>query len=92
MEKMYHSIQDWNRFADTVYDIVKDYLIYGNGIDENDGIYVDEEDETSLVTREEAPDELDFHSIIILLDLSGSVPEINYDAICDLTDKYIFVR
>ena len=92
MEKWYHSIQDWHRFADAVTDLVEDYIKYGNGIDENDGIYVDEDDEVSLVGLEMTPDESNFHSIINLLDLSGSIPQVNYEAIQELTDMYIFVR
>lgn len=92
MEKWYHSIQDWHRFADAVTDLVEDYLKYSLEIDENDGIYVDEDDNVRLMARNEAPDESDFHPLINLLDLSESVPVVNYNAVEELTDKYIFVR
>ena len=92
MEKWYHSIQDWHRFADAVTDLVEDYIEYSTEIDENDGIYVDEDDEVHLVSREMTSDEVNFHPIVNLLDFSESVPEVNYDAIQELTDKYIFVR
>lgn len=92
MEKWYHSIQDWHRFADSVIDLVEDYLKYGNGIDENDGIYVDEDDEAHLANREMTPDDDNFHPIIELLDMKGDSPEVNYSAVEELTDKYIFVR
>ena len=92
MGKWYHSIQDWHRFADAVTDLVEDYIKYSTEIDENDGIYVDEDDEVHLVSREMTSDEVNFHPIVNLLDLSESVPEVNYDAIQELTDKYIFVR
>ena len=85
MEKWYHSIQDWHRFADAVTDLVEDYLKYSTDIDENDGIYVDEDDNISLMARNEAPDESDFYPIMNLLDLSESVPEVNYEAIQELT-------
>ena len=92
MEKWYHSIQDWNKFADSVTYLIADYIRFSSGIDENDGIYVDEEDNVSLMNRSDAPDEENFHGILNLLDMSGSEPEVNYDAIQELTDKYIFVR
>ena len=92
MDKWYHSIQDWHRFADAVADLVEDYIKYSTGIDENDGIYVDDDDNVSLMNRSDAPDEDNFHSILILLDMSEGMPEVSYDAIQELTDKYIFVR
>ena len=92
MEKWYHSIQDWHRFADAVTDLVEDYIKYSSEIDENDGIYVDENDNVSLMNRSDAPDEDNFHSILILLDMSKGMPEVSYDAVEELTDKYIFVR
>lgn len=46
-------------------------------------VYVDEDDEVSLAGPEMTSDESNFHSIINLLDLSGSVPQINYEAIQD---------
>lgn len=92
MEKWYHSIQDWHRFADAVADLVEDYIKYSTEIDENDGIYVDEDDNVSLMNRSDAPDDDNFHSILILLDMSEGMPEVSYDAIQELTDKYIFVR
>ena len=92
MEKRYHSIQDWHRFADAVADLVEDYIKYSSEINENDGIYIDEDDNVSLMNRSDAPDEDNFHSILILLDMSEGMPEVSYDAIQELTDKYIFVR
>lgn len=92
MKKSYNTIQDWHRFADTVTDLVEDYIKYSSEIDENDGIYVDENDNVSLMNRSDAPDEDNFHSILILLDMSEGMPEVSYDAIQELTDKYIFVR
>jgi len=92
MEKWYHSIQDWHRFADAVADLVEDYIRFSTDIDENDGIYVDEDDNVSLMNRHDAPDDDNFHSIVNLLDMSEGMPEVSYDAIQELTDKYIFVR
>ena len=92
MEKFYHSIQDWHKFADEVADLLESYIKYGTIIDENDGIYVDEGDNVSLVRRIDAPDEADFHCIVGLLNMSEGYPEINYEAVQELTDKYIFVR
>ena len=92
MEKWYHSIQDWHRFADSVTELVEDYLKYSTDIDENDGIYVDKDDNVHLMARNDAPDDDNFHSILILLDMSEGMPEVSYDAIQELTDKYIFVR
>ena len=44
------------------------------------------------MNRSDAPDDDNFHSILILLDMSEGMPEVSYDAIQELTDKYIFVR
>ena len=92
MKKGYNTIQDRHRFADAVTDLVEDYIKYSSEIDDNDGIYVDEDDNVSLMNRRDAPNEADFHSILILLDMSEGMPEVNYEAIQELTDKYIFVR
>ena len=92
MEKYYHSIQDYHKFIDTVIDVIADYLKYGNGIDAEDGVFVDEDDNVSLISVKDAPDASNFHSIVNLLDLSGDVPKVNYDAVEELTNKYIFVR
>ena len=92
MEKYYHSIQDYHKFIDKVIDLIVDYLKYGNGIDAEDGVFVDEDDNVSLISVKDAPDASNFHSIVNLLDLSEDVPKVNYDAVEELTNKYIFVR
>ena len=92
MEKYYHTIQDWHRFADAVTDLVEDYIKYSTDIDENDGIYVDDDDNVSLISRNDAPDEDNYHGILNLLDMRADAPEVSYDAVQELTDKYIFVR
>lgn len=92
MEKYYHSIQDYHKFIDAVIDLIVDYLKYGNGIDAEDGVFVDEDDNVSLISVKDAPDASNFHSIVKLLDLSEDVPKVNYDAIEELTNQYIFVR
>ena len=65
MEKYYHTIQDYHRFLDSVIDLVEDYIKYSNEIDENDGIYVDEDDNVSIMSRQETPDEADWYRIMI---------------------------
>ena len=92
MRKYYHTIQDQNRFIDSIINLIVDYLKYGNGIDAEDGVFVDEDDNVSLISVKDAPDASNFHSIVNLLDLSGDVPKVNYDAVEELTNKYIFVR
>ena len=92
MEKYYHSIQDYYKFIDAVIDLIEDYLKYSNGIDAEDGVFVDEDDNVSLISVKDAPDASNFHSIVNLLDLSEDVPKVNYDAVEELTNKYIFVR
>ena len=92
MEKYYHTIQDWHRFADAVTDLVEDYIKYSTDIDENDGIYVDDDDNVSLMNRHDAPDEDNFHGIDNLLEESEGMLEVKYSAVEELTDKYIFVR
>ena len=92
MKRGYNTIQDWHRFVDAVTDLVEDYIKYSSGINDNDGIYVDEDDNVSLINRHDAPNEADFHSILFLLDMSEGMPEVNYEAIQELTDRYIFVR
>lgn len=92
MEKWYHTIQDWHRFTDSVIDLIDEYVRFSTEIDPDDGIYVDEDDNIRLIARNEAPDESDFHPIVNLLDLTQSPPELKYDAVEELVDKYIFVR
>ena len=92
MDKYYHTIQDYHKFIDSVIDLVEDYIKYSSVIDENDGIYVDEDDNVSLMNRHDAPDEADWCRIIDLLDKDKDAPEVNYDAGEELTNKYIFVR
>ena len=46
----------------------------------------------SLISRNDAPDEDNFHGIVNLLDMRADAPEVSYDAVQELTDKYIFVR
>lgn len=89
MEKWYHSIQDWNRFADAVFDLVEDYIKYSTEIDENDGIYVDENDNVSIEDGRTIADKQDFHPIVNFINNEN---EVDYDKIQQLTDKYIFVR
>ena len=92
MEKWYHSMQDWNRFADAVFDLVEDYIRYSTEIDENDGIYVDENDNVSIEDGRTIADKQDFHPIVGLLVNENGVYDVDYDRIQELTDKYIFVR
>lgn len=92
MEKWYHTIHDWYRFTDSVIDLIDEYIRFSTEIDPDDGIYVDEDDNVRLMARNEAPDESDFHPIVNLLDLTQSPPELKYDAVEELVDKYIFVR
>lgn len=92
MEKWYHTIQDWHRFTDAVIDLICDYVRFSTEIDPDDGIYVDDDDNLSLIVRNEAPDEDNFHPIVNLLDMTSSPPELKYDAVDELVDKYIFVR
>lgn len=89
MEKWYHSIQDWNRFADAVFDLVEDYIRYSTEIDENDGIYVDENDNVSIEDGRTIADKQDFYPIVNFINDEN---EVDYDKIQELTDKYIFVR
>lgn len=91
MEKYYHSIQDYYKFIDAVIDLIVDYLKYSNGTDAEDGVFVDD-DNVSLISVKDAPDASNFHSIVNLLDLSEDVPKVNYDAVEELTNQYIFVR
>lgn len=92
MEKWYHSIQDWHRFADAVSDLVEDYIRYSTEIDENDGIYVDENDNVSIEDGRTIADKQDFHPIASLILNEGGSYEVDFDRIQELTDKYIFVR
>ena len=56
MRKYYHTIQDQNRFIDSIINLIVDYLKYGNGIDAEDGVFVDEDDNVSLISVKDAPD------------------------------------
>ena len=92
MDKYYHSIQDWNRFADAVTDLITDYIKYSSWIDGNDGIYVDENDNVSLENGNEITDKDNFYPIMNLLMIEDGKHDVDYDKIQELTDKYIFVR
>ena len=46
MEREY-SIQDFRRFSEKIADIVDNYIRYSTEIDENDGIFIDQEDNIS---------------------------------------------
>ena len=86
------TIQDFRRFSEQLADVVIDYLKYSSGIDETDGVYIDEEDNIELITKANLPETKDFYPIssLILEDEGELQPD--YDAIDDLTSRYIFVR
>ena len=86
------TIQDFRRFSEQISDIVIDYLKYNSGIDETDGIYIDEEDSIELVNLSDLLDAKSFYPISTLIQEEGGVLAPNYDAIDDLTSQYIFVR
>ncbi len=92
MEKYYHSIQDWHKFADSVTDLVEEYIKYSSDINENDGLYVDESDNVSLENRDEVSDKENFHPISQLIIREDGMVEVDFEKVEELTDKYIFVR
>ena len=93
------TIQDYHRFADKIMDLITDYLRYSNWIDPDDGIYVDADNEVTLVNRNDISDTDNFYPIssFIVLDKEDDEDEelkdwISFDLIDDLVAKYIFVR
>lgn len=87
----YNSIQEYNAFISTIVDTVNDYLRYSTVIDETDGIYVDGDDEVSLVSNTDIQDKNNFYPILGLL-TADDAPEVDIDKVQDIADKYIFVR
>ena len=87
----YNSIQEYNAFISTIVDTVNDYLRYSTVIDETDGIYVDDDDEVSLVSKTDIQDENNFYPILSLL-TADDTPEVDIDKVQGIADKYIFVR
>ena len=80
-------------------DLITDYLRYSNWIDPDDGIYVDADNEVTLVNRNDISDTDNFYPIssFIVLDKEDDEDEelkdwISFDLIDDLVAKYIFVR
>lgn len=86
------SIQDFHRFSDRIMDIVSDYIRFSDWIDPNDGIYVDDNDEVSLLNRNDISDVDNFYPISNLLVKEGGKEWVSIDHIDDITAKYIFVR
>ena len=86
------SIQDFHRFSDQIVGIVADYIKYSSEVDEDDGVYIDEEDSIELINRADLSDTKDFYPISTLVHEEDGVLVPDYDAIDDLTSRYIFVR
>ena len=93
------TIQDYHKFSDRIVDLVTDYLRFSNWIDPDDGIYVDADNEVTLVNRNDISDTDNFYPIssFIVLDKEDDEDEemkewISFDLIDDLVAKYIFVR
>ena len=85
-------IQDFNAFSDRICDLVLDYVRFSTEIDPDDGIFVDEDDNVSLMNRNEVADELNFYLISDLVREVDGIIEVKMDTIDDITSKYIFVR
>ena len=86
------TIQDFRRFSEQLADVVIDYIKYSSGIDETDGVYIDEEDNIELVNRADLPDTKDFYPISSLIQEEEGELQPDYDVIDEITSKYIFVR
>ena len=86
------TIQDFRRFSEQLAYIVIDYIKYSSGIDETDGVYIDEEDNIELVNRADVQDSKDFYPISSLIQEDGGELQPSYDVIDEITSKYIFVR
>ena len=91
MKKEY-SIQDFHRFSDQIADIVADYIKYSSEVDEADGIIIDEDDNIELANCADLSDLKDFYPISTLVQGENGALVPDYDAIDDLTSRYIFVR
>ena len=87
-----YSIQDYRRFSEKIADFVDNYIQYSTVIDENDGVYIDQEDNISLASILDHPDRKDFFPITTLVKEEDGVTLPDYDAIDEVTSGYIFVR
>ena len=86
------TIQDYHRFADRIMDLVSDYLRYGNWTDPDDGIYVDSENEVSLINRKDITDPDNFYPLTTFIVSEDGKELVCVDRIDEVTAKYIFVR
>ena len=73
-------------------DLVSDYLRFSNWTDPDDGIYVDIENEVSLINRKDITDTDNFYPISTLIVVEDGKEWVSIDSIDDITAKYIFVR
>ena len=86
------TIQDFRRFSEQLADVVIDYIKYSSGIDEMDGVYIDEEDNIELRNKADLPDTKDFYPISSLIQEEEGELQPDYDVIDEITSNYIFVR
>ena len=88
---MYDSIQDLRAFSEKVFDTLEEHLKYGE-VAADDGLYVDEDLEVSIIKEAEAKDADRFYPIQTLLrDEDGNI-EPDVDNIDEVASNYFFVR
>lgn len=85
------SIQDLRAFSEKVFDVVKEYLSYDKIVDD-EGIYVDDDLEISIIKENEAKDADNYYPIKTLIREEDGEIEPDCDEIDDVASHYFFVR
>lgn len=84
-----HKLQEYRRFSDKIAGIVDDYMLFHFIIDENDGIYVDENLNVTVKSALDIFDRKDFYPITSLVRVDEDSISLDYDAIDELTANYV---
>ena len=88
------SIRDYDREIMAVYDVVTDYIRLNDYIEEDDGLYLTEDNTVLLIPKRGIPigGEGTFFPIITLIrrTTAGLYPDV--DAIEDMVSRYVFVK
>ena len=85
------SIQDLRAFSEKVFDAVQEYLADGE-IADNEGIYVDDNLEISIIKETDTTDTDNYYPIKTLIREEDGEIEPDIDNIDDLASHYFFVR
>ena len=91
---MCDSIQNLRAFSQKVYDVVEEYLSDNQyTLSDGEGVYVDGDNEVSIIPESEAVDKANYYPIQTLVrDGDSSTLEADGDAIDEVASHYFFVR